>query len=150
MNFKTFYIHPFTHPVKMYPYWTYLSILLKEKGHIVKQLKFLNEPAVNNVEIVDNPSHIKIVELLKDKNSYLISNDSFIPHLLNYHLPNKKSFVLFGVTDPKIYGYSQNINILKSNNFLLPNQFLNLDKLKSDKNIWPEPIFILEIIEKNV
>jgi hypothetical protein len=147
---KIFYIHPFTLPVKTYPFWNILIDNLKEAGYKVVQFKFKNEPSYNNVDEVITPSFPTIVELLKDPDSYLISNDSFIPHLLNVYLPTKKNFVLFGCTNPDIYGYSQNINILKSKSFLVENQFTVLKDLQPNKNMWIEPIFILEIIEKNL
>jgi ADP-heptose:LPS heptosyltransferase len=50
-----------------------------------------------------------------------ISVDSFLPHVAHY--VGKPGIVIWSRSDPNIYGYEENINILKSRDFLRKDQF---------------------------
>ena len=52
-----------------------------------------------------------------------ISIDSFLPHMVNNMEEIVTGNVIFGLSDPKIYGYPYNNNILKSEQLLRPDKF---------------------------
>ena len=82
---------------KSYPHWKELLELLKD--HEVKEIKgILTEDEIINVV---NWSDI------------WITVDSFLPHLCTFK-KLKHGIVLWGVSDPRVFGYETNINLLKS------------------------------------
>jgi len=52
-----------------------------------------------------------------------ISIDTFLPHLAAYYKIEKKGIIIFGQSDPLIFGYNNNINLLKSRTNLRTEQF---------------------------
>lgn len=50
-----------------------------------------------------------------------ISVDSYLQHHFWYLA--RRAIVLFGISDPVIFGHPENINLLKDRNFLRPKQF---------------------------
>lgn len=51
-----------------------------------------------------------------------LSVDNFLPHLLNYYKA-KPGIVIFGQSDPLIFGYPHNTNLLKDRKYLRGQQF---------------------------
>ena len=47
--------------------------------------------------------------------------DSYLQHYYWYR--DRKAIVLFGISDPLIFGHSENLNLLVDRGFLRPNQF---------------------------
>lgn len=108
---------------KNYPYWPELLELLK--GHEILQLGVQGEkPLITNCKF--NFPLQSIERFVKDCD-FFISIDSFLPHMA-YYL-GKRGVVLWGQSDPNIFGYDNNLNILKDRKYLRPDQF----------NIW-EPV----------
>ena len=94
---------------KSYPYWNELIGLLTTQGHEIKQIKDAMLPIP---EIIAMVNHCDV----------WISIDSFLPHLVAYH--NLKSgIVLWGKSDPLIFGHPTNTNLLKDRKYLRPDQF---------------------------
>lgn len=123
---NTIIISPFSKPMrngkrnpKEYPWWIELIALLKEKGFYVIQIGTPNEPQITE----DFRTGLKFKELaeLMLKCRILISVDNFAHHFAALH--KKPCIVLWGKSDPLIFGYSQNHNLLKSRSFLRANQF---------------------------
>ena len=102
---------------KNYPYWEELISMIDEPiiqvG--VEGEKQLVEDFRKGLPI----SELK--ELLKDCRTW-ISVDSFFQHL--GWIENKKGIVLWGPSDPLIFGHPENINLLKDRKYLVPNQFI--------------------------
>lgn len=63
----------------------------------------------------------QLKELLRECRTW-ISCDSFFQHL--GWIEGKKGIVLWSVSDPLIYGHTENINLLKDRKYLAENQFL--------------------------
>ena len=92
---------------KDYPYWEELKTLLTS----------------NNYEVLDLDYELPIPELRKLllSTNIIIGVDSFIQH---YCWSIKKPcIVLFGKSDPLIFGHKENVNILKDRMYLRVNQF---------------------------
>jgi ADP-heptose:LPS heptosyltransferase len=74
-----------------------------------------------------------------------ISCDSFFQHLAWDE--GKPGIVLWSVSDPNIFGHSENINLLKSRDCLAPNQFLWWEATEYDPNKFVEPERVLEALQ---
>ncbi len=105
---------------KNYPYFKELINSLKENGCYIKQIGVSGDPMLGADEIILNASNEKIKELLDESDTF-ISVDSFLPHLAHY--VNKHGIVIFSQSDPEIFGYKENLNLLKSRDYLRKEQF---------------------------
>lgn len=122
---------------KNYPWWPELITLLKD--HDITQIGIAGEVPLVPL-FVKTPSYDHIKELI-NKNDFWISVDSFLPHLARF--TDKKGVVLWGPSDPIIYGYKENLNILKDRANLRTNQFGIWEELdyKSDIFVSPEEVY---------
>jgi ADP-heptose:LPS heptosyltransferase len=50
-----------------------------------------------------------------------ISSDTYLGHL--YWYLSRRAIVLFGISDPLIFGHPENLNLLRDRKFLRPRQF---------------------------
>lgn len=106
---------------KNYPYWQDLVQLLKEQGFFVIQVGQEGEEKLLGVdEYVFNRSLRELKQLLKEVNTW-IAVDNFFHHLA--YTVNASGIVIFGQSDPLIFGHSINENILKDRSYLRNAQF---------------------------
>lgn len=110
---------------KNYPFWK-------------EVIEGINEPVIQigiegeeqlTADFRKNLSIPEIKQLIKDCRLW-ISCDSFIQHLAS--LSGKRGIVLWSVSDPNIYGYPENVNLLKSRDCLSKNQFLWWESVEFD------------------
>lgn len=106
------------HP-KNYPYWTELVEKLTDMGHKLIQLGIEGEDQLVP-DFRKNLSVAEITTLMLECDTF-ISVDSFGQHL-GWSL-SVKGIVLFGQSDPNIFGHSENINLLKDRSYLREKQF---------------------------
>lgn len=109
---------------KNYPYWEQFIILLKQvqpEARVI-QIGVKGEEELKGVDVVmHNLAPEQLLKLVQTCSAWL-SVDNFFQHFCAYYkIPN--GFVLFGQSDPKIFGHSINTNILKNPNYLRPRQF---------------------------
>jgi ADP-heptose:LPS heptosyltransferase len=106
---------------KNYPFWEDVIEVLKEEYDIV-QIGVVGEKQLVDDFRTNLPLRI-VGELLLDPACYIwISVDNFLPHLA--HVVGKEpGIVLWGPSDPNIFGYKQNKNLLKARKYLRPDQF---------------------------
>lgn len=104
---------------KSYPYWNELIKLLDCK---IIQIGRIGEQPLEGTELKLGLKFTEIEELLTNCN-YWISPDNFLQHLNHSMEEPVKGAVIFAESDPLLFGYPQNINILKSRKFLRPRQF---------------------------
>lgn len=135
-------IHPYAKQLinggknpKNYPYWKELIALIKEP---IVQIGIEGEEQLvddfkKNLPIKD------LCKLLKECRTW-IGVDSFFQHLA--WSKNKKGIVLWSVSDPLIFGHPENINLLKSRDYLAKNQFLWWDftEYNGDAFVKPEEV----------
>lgn len=115
---------------KNFPHWQELIVLLKQSGKIdeIWQIGVNNEYRFEGVtNHIFNKSLPEIAELA-NKASVWVSVDNFMPHLCNAYDVNTMGIVLFSKSDPKHFGYTQNINLLKHPKYLRPDQFFIWDQ----------------------
>lgn len=98
---------------KHYPSWSELVFMLKANGHEIIQIGVKDEPRINGVDqfIVGWPFP-KIRTLMEECDTF-ISVDSWFPHFAYYYrLP--RGVVLWGKSNPAIWGYPENENLFVS------------------------------------
>ncbi len=136
-------ISPFSRPLrngkpnpKNYPYFKELIKLLpyhviqvgvKGEEKLVKDCRF-------NLSIKELEALIKECDLW-------ISVDSFLPHLA--HHVGKPGIVIWGKSDPLIFGYSENKNVIMSRENLRTNQFIFWEDEPYDKDVFVKPDKVL-------
>lgn len=126
---------------KDFPWWKELIILLKQKDYYIIQIGRTGEEKIDGVDEIqfDLPFN-KLKEMLDDCFTF-ISVDNFFHHFASYY--GKKGIVIFGQSDPLIFGSENNINILKDRKYLRQNQFDFWENTKYNEDVFvnPEEIF---------
>ena len=119
-------ISPFSKPLrngkrnpKEYPHWMEVIQLLKERGFYVIQMGAPGEVQLTE-DFRPGMKLSAIAELMQQCRTW-ISVDNFFHHF--GALNQKVGIVLWGKSDPLIFGHVQNHNLLKSRSFLRVNQF---------------------------
>ena len=105
---------------KNYPYAKELVKLLRKQDHNVIQARGNDDPILGADEVETDLPLKKLAEVITGCHLF-ISVDSFIQHYCTYL--GKRGIVIFSRSDPLIFGYPQNVNLLKSRDLLRPWQF---------------------------
>ncbi len=130
---------------KNYPWWPELIHKLKELNHEIIQVGVEGEDQLvddfrKNLTITD------LSELLKSCDTW-VCIDSFGQHL-GWHL-GIKGIVIFGQSDPIIFGHPENINILKSREYLRDRQFWWWEQAEYKPEAFCSPDEIITIFKEN-
>ena len=139
-------IHPYAKKLmngkenpKNYPYWKELIALIDEP--IIQVGIEGEEPLVH--EFLKNLPIARLRELIAECRIW-IGVDSFFQHLA--WDCKKQGIVLWSVSDPLIYGHPENINLLKSRDYLADNQFLWWDFTKYNPDAFMKPEEVIKYI----
>jgi len=126
---------------KNYPYWEELISKIKEP---IVQVGIAGEKQL----VKDFRQNLRISELreLIQECRTWISCDSFFQHL--GWDEGKQGIVLWGVSDPLIYGHPENINLLKDRSYLAPNQFLWWESTEHKNERFVKPKEVLQYLNK--
>lgn len=126
---------------KNYPYWEELISQIKEP---IVQVGVTGEKQL----VEDFRQNLPLNELRKliQECRTWIGVDSFFQHLAWNE--GKKGIVLWGPSDPLIFGHPENINLLKHRSHLAPNQFLWWDLTDHKNERFVEPKEVLEHLNK--
>ena len=106
---------------KNYPYFKELVNKLRAKNFHIIQIGIEGEELIDADQIKFNLPIKEIVQRINDSFCW-ISVDNAINHIASIYT-NKRGIVIFGKSDPNIFGYSQNINLLKNRCYLRKYQF---------------------------
>jgi len=112
---------------KLYPFWAEFYALAKEHQFIEINSKLNTKQLIELVNSVD----------------CVISIDSFLPHFIKYHNLKPRVIVLWGQSDPLIFGYPDNINLLKDRKYLRPDQFGWWEDLNANNEAFVSPETLL-------
>ena len=126
---------------KNYPYWKELIALIDEP---VIQVGVEGEEQL----VPDFRKNLPIQELrilIKECRTW-ISCDSFLQHL--GWDENKKGIVLWGPSDPLIFGHPENTNLLKDRSCLVENQFMWWEATEHRNDRFVKPKEILEYLKE--
>jgi ADP-heptose:LPS heptosyltransferase len=128
---------------KNYPltYWKTLVEMIDEP--IIQVGVEGEEQLVDN--FVKNMSLPRLREMLQECRTW-VGVDSFFQHLA---WDEKKSgIVLWGPSDPLIFGHPENTNLLKDRSHLVPNQFIWWEATPHSNDRFVEPQIVLEHLRK--
>src|SRR3972149_1611791 len=104
------------HNPKDFPFWNEVVQGIKKRGHEVLQTGRSGEEPILNVNSIHFDLQMRdLLELLRCCRTW-ISVDNFFPHFAHYY--KKSGIVIFGPSDPEIFGYPENLNILRNRKFL--------------------------------
>jgi ADP-heptose:LPS heptosyltransferase len=126
---------------KNYPYWETLIEMIDEP---IIQVGIEGEKQL----VPDFRKNLPITELRKliQECRTWISCDSFFQHL--GWDEGKKGIVLWGVSDPLIYGHPENINLLADRKYLAENQFLWWEYVEHRNERFVKPKIVLEHLKE--
>lgn len=105
---------------KNYPYWPEVVRGLVKTGQEVLQVSCTGEPDVAGARRENDLPLRKIGELMQAADTW-ISVDNFAHHMA--WTLGHSGVVIFGSSDPTIFGHPENINLLKDRRFLRKWQF---------------------------
>ena len=130
---------------KNYPYWDDVVKLLRQNKHYVIQIGRSHEKLLD-VDGYKMDLPLKNLKELVNLSDTWISIDNFFPHFCS-HL-NKPGVVIFGKSDPNIFGYKNNINLLQSRSFLRKQQFEWWESETFNKNVFVDPMVVYNAVSK--
>lgn len=132
------------HP-KNFPFWKELVDLLKIDGHKIIQVGVEGEEKLVE-DCKFNLSSKELIELYKQCDTF-ISVENFFPHFVHANKLNG-GVVIFAQSDPEIFGYSENINLLKSKEYLRWDQFGPWEACEYKEDAFVKPDMVLTAIQK--
>lgn len=126
---------------KNYPYWTELVSLLKSQ-YAVYQIGAEGERQIPGVDGFYKNQSFEILEEQIKNCKFWISVDNFFPHFVD-NVAEKKGIVLFSQSDPEIFGYPYNLNLLEDRKYLRPDQYglWTVIPFKKEAFVKPEKVF---------
>jgi len=128
---------------KNWPYFPQLVAALNAEGHTVVQIGTAGEDRIEGVGMFVQGWPIdKLKELEWDT---FVSVDNFWPHYC-FTEKLKGGVVIFGQSDPKIFGHPQNVNLLKSRDFLRPYQFAHWFDIPFREEVFVEPQVVMDAL----
>lgn len=150
---KTIIVSPFSKKMrngatlnpKDYPHWKEVIGGLKESGYKVIQIGVVGEALIGADEVRYNLPLKELVRMLKECHTW-ISVDNFFQHLA--YIEKKKGVVIFGQSDPNVFGHKQNINLLKDRKYLREKQFQNWENAEYRGDVFVEPNEIINSVKK--
>lgn len=132
---------------KNYPinYWKEVINILQGKGHTIIQIGVQGEEQlVPNCRFNLPMKELRTLLLAADT---FISVDNFLPHMSSYL--GKKGIVIWGPSDPKIFGHNLHLNLLKSWKVLRPNQFDIWEGVPYNEDSFPPPTYVIKALEEH-
>ena len=131
---------------KDYPHFKELCRLLEEAGHVLLQVGVNGEEPICKLTRFGAKLE-DVSRLLTDWADTFISVDSFLQHMAACEGVN--GVVLFGPSDPKLFGYANNHNVLKGRAYLRADQtkFWTKDQL-FQAEAWLPAVEIFDLFQK--
>jgi ADP-heptose:LPS heptosyltransferase len=124
---------------KNYPHWKELISLINEP---IIQIGVDGEEQLVS-DFRKNLSLPELKSLVVECRTW-IGVDSFFQHFC-WDL-GKPGIVLWGQSDPNIYGHPENINLLKGREYLTPNQFLMWEMIKYRDDCFISPKEVVKFL----
>ena len=148
---KTVLISPYSKKLKTsknnaknYPYFKELVRLLKDDGIKTIQVGIEGEDSIGCDEDMFDLSIDNLTSLIEESYSW-ISVDNFFHHLA--WTIGKRGNVIFGPSDPSIYGHSENNNILRNKRYMVKNQFDVWENIVFNELAFDEPNKVFEKLD---
>ena len=130
---------------KNYPWWPELIAKLQALGHEIIQAGVDGEEQLVE-DFRKNLSLEELGSLIKSADTW-IGVDSFGQHLA-WDL-GVRGIAIFGQSDPNIFGHFENINILKSRDYLRAEQFWWWEQCEYREDAFVKPDEVIKIFKEN-
>lgn len=130
---------------KNYPWWPELIEKLQAEGHEITQVGLEGEQQLVE-DFRKNLSLTDLSDLMQSADTW-IGVDSFGQHL-GWDL-GIRGMAIFGQSDPVIFGHVENVNVLKSRDYLREQQFWWWEQAEYREDAFLEPEEILKIFKAN-
>ena len=129
---------------KNFPFWSEVISSFREKGWVVTQIGVTGEDPLGATYFHQNVPLSTLRDILKSHTVWA-SVDNFFHHFAWYH--GVPGVVLFGKSDPLIFGHDVNLNYIKDRKNLRSRQFLFWEGEPFDPTVFPEPEEVTLLIE---
>ena len=147
---KTIIISPYSKKMrngkqnpKNFPYWEDVIRKLKAEGHFTIQVGVEGEALIGADDVKFGLPIKKLAELIKKCHTW-ISVDNFFQHLC--YVLGKPGVVIFGRSDPRIFGHELNDNLLKDRSYLRERQFNFWEEVEHSDECFVEPTVVIDTI----
>ena len=148
-------ISPYSKPLlngkpnaKNFPSWKELVALLIQEGYEVIQVGTLGEEIIPGASSIVLGAPLSSLKDLISEALTWISVDNFFPHFATL-VCHKKGIVLWGKSDPVIFGDSSNFNLLKSRDCLRKEQFKWWETEEYDPSVFVSPEDVVKVLQEN-
>jgi hypothetical protein len=105
---------------KNYPWWLQVVSMLRQEGYRIQQISMPGEPGIGANERADRLPLREIEGRIRESEAWA-SVDNFMGHL-GWSVA-KPGVVIFGQSDPRIFGHPENFNLLKDRKYLREQQW---------------------------
>jgi len=129
---------------KNYPFFEEVLKSIKDLNFQITQIGRKDEIRLPYIKEFKMGLAFKDLKKLILDHDFWISVDNFLPHFCNTF--NSRGIVLFSKSDPIIFGYNHNINLLKDRKYLRPNQFNSWDECNYDLDAFISPSLVVSTI----
>jgi len=130
---------------KNYPFFNELLTLLRISGEHVIQIGRTGERKLEGVDDFFLDISFQDIEKLLRKAKFFISVDNFLPHLANA-IGIKKGIVIYGPSDPELFGYKHFCNLLKDRKYLRPDQFHKWHRCVYNQEAFVQPEIVANAV----
>jgi hypothetical protein len=120
-------ISPYSHVLpngaknpKNYPHWQSVVNQLVGNGKKVVQIGTTHEVPLSGVEVRFGKKWVELMQMVQECDTWA-SVDNFFPHLCSH--TKRPGVVVWSRSDPRIFGYPTNANLLKDRSYLRPDPF---------------------------
>lgn len=132
------------HP-KNYPWWPEVVTKLTDLGHNIIQVGTIGEPQLTD-DFRAGLSLTELADLVKSCDTW-IGVDSFGQHFC-WDL-GVRGVAIFGQSDPNIFGHTENINLLKSRDYLRDKQFWLWEQAEFNGESFVSPDLVVAAVIDN-
>lgn len=133
---------------KNYPHWQKVVDVVSKTIPVV-QIGVDGEQRLDNVKAFLKPKLHELKDILgHDDCRAFASVDNFLQHYVKTYVPNLRGVVVFSRSDPYIFGYRENRNLLKDKKFLRPRneQWWLWSQCAYDPDAYVEPSEVVDAI----
>lgn len=128
---------------KNYPYWDDV-IRGIQSSYDVRQLAYGMEVTLSTLSYTIRYETIKEAERAIQKCDYFLSVDNWVHHYA--HLIDKQGIVIWTRSDPNLFGYTEQINLLKDRKYLRTKQFEWWENDTYEKDAFIDPNVVISAI----
>jgi len=128
---------------KNYPFWNEVIKEIKDKVYII-QIGVEGEKELEGIDSKLFNLSLEDLKTLTKAKGIWISVDNFFPHFANTF--GSYGIVIFSLSDPFIFGYKENVNLLKDRKYLREKQFDIWEAEKYNIEAYVDPKIVIETI----